>query len=63
MPGDSLYDDAVFVPLDMSLGQYELELAIVDRESFEPVIKLAFEGMTPDGWYPMGKIAVRETVE
>ncbi len=63
MPGDSLYDDAVFVPLDMPLGQYELELAVVDRASFEPVIKLAIDGLNPDGWYRMGKIAVQEIVE
>ncbi|MEO7141881.1 MAG: DUF4832 domain-containing protein [Bryobacteraceae bacterium] len=57
LPGDVIYDDAVFVP-DMPAGDYELELAIVDPVSNAPKVKLAIAGMEPDGWYPLGNIRV-----
>ncbi len=58
LPGDSLYDDAVFLPADLPPGDYELELALVDPRSREPRIRLAVEGRRADGWYPMGPLKV-----
>ena len=60
LPGDVVYDDGVFVPADLAPGEYELAIAIVDPASREPKVKLAIAGMEPDGWYPLGKIEVRE---
>ncbi len=60
LPGDNLYDDAVFLPLDMPTGEYDIQIGIVDRFSYEPKVKLAIEGMEPDGWYQLGKIKVQD---
>lgn len=58
LPGDSLYDDAVFIPADLAPGEYELELALVDPGSREPAILLAVAGRRADGWYTLGSIKV-----
>lgn len=60
LPDDNLYDDAVLIPLDMPAGEYNLQIAIVDRFSFKPKVKLAIEGRDPDGWYTLGKIKVQD---
>jgi hypothetical protein len=59
LPGDNLYNDAVFVPQDMPEGIYQLQIGIVDRQSHQPKVKLAIEGKDPDGWYPLGKIEIK----
>ena len=59
LPGDIVYDDNVFLPLDMPEGKYDLGLAIVSPDSHEPKVKLAISGINKDGWYPMGKIQVK----
>ena len=58
LPGDNLYDDAVFVPIETPPGDYELDLALVDEVTFEPAIQLAIEGRRDDGWYPLGALEV-----
>jgi len=63
LPGDNIYDDAVFLPLDMPEGEYDLDVAILDPRTLKPKVKLAIAGIGPDGWYNMGKITVRETLE
>jgi len=60
LPGDNLYDDAVFVPADMPAGEYEVAVALLDPLTREPKVKLAIAGVAPDGWYPMGKVRVTE---
>ncbi|MFQ6035691.1 MAG: DUF4832 domain-containing protein [Sedimentisphaerales bacterium] len=59
LPGDNIYDDAVSVPSDMPKGQYDLQIAILDRFSDKPKVKLAIVGKQPDGWYTLGKIKVQ----
>ncbi len=59
LPGDILFDDAVFLPLDMPEGDYEFELAKLDPGTLKPKLKLAIEGKDSDGWYKIGKIKVR----
>jgi len=59
LPGDNVYDDAVFVPADMPPGEYDLGLAIIDPDTAEPKVKLAIEGRGEDGWYYLGKITIR----
>jgi len=60
LPGDNLYDDAVFVPLDMPAGEYTLQIGIIDPQSHEPKVKLAIEGMDQDGWYTIGNMKITE---
>ena len=61
LPGDIVHDEKLYIPYDMPLGKYQLEIAIVSPVSYEPRVKLAIEGITDDGWYPMGEIEVKET--
>ena len=60
LPGDIVHDETLFVPLDIPVGKYQLEIAIVSPVSFEPRIKLAISGVNNDGWYPMGDILVKD---
>lgn len=59
LPGDNVYDNAVFIPPDMPAGEYDLQIGIVDRQSHEPKVKLAIEGKNPEGWYSIGKIKIK----
>jgi hypothetical protein len=58
LPGDAVYDDAVFVPGDLAPGQYELSIGIVDPQTRSPKLKLAIAGHDEDGWYTLGTINV-----
>jgi hypothetical protein len=60
LPGDKVYDDAVFIPLDMPAGEYQLQIGIIDRQSHEPRVKLAIEGMDQEGWYTIGRMNIVE---
>jgi len=58
LPGDILYDDAVFVPSNMPSGDYDLQIGIVDPLHAEPAIELAIKGKDQEGWYTLGKINI-----
>ncbi len=58
LPGDAVFDDPIFVPADLPLGEYEVGLAILDPVSLEPGVKLAIEGREADGWYKLGELRV-----
>ena len=58
LPGDVVYEDAVFLPADIKPGIYELQIGILDRLLREPRIQLANEGRTPDGWYTLDKLEI-----
>lgn len=59
LPGDNVYDNAFFIPPDFPLGEYDLQVAIIDPLERKPVIKLAIEGRGNDGWYQLGKIQIK----
>ncbi|MCE5273327.1 DUF4832 domain-containing protein [bacterium] len=63
LPGDIIYDDAVCVPLGLPDGEYDLDIAILDPRTRTPKVRLAIAGRMEDGWYPIGKINVKETVK
>lgn len=63
IPGDVLFEDAVYLPLDIPEGEYFLDLAIVSSNTRKPHVKLAIEGHREDGWYRMGKITVTEAIK
>ncbi len=58
LPGDDIYDSAVFVPPGLPAGNYDLSIAIVDPVSHAPTVKLAIAGIEDNGWYPLGAIRV-----
>ena len=58
MPGDIIYDNALFLPSGMPPGEYEIQVGLLDPVTHEPAVKLAIEGRTADGWYTMGRITV-----
>ena len=62
LPGDIVHDEKLYIPFDMPLGKYQVEIAIVSPVSYEPRVKLAIEGITADGWYPMGEVEVKEVL-
>ncbi|ANH80589.1 hypothetical protein A8C56_05960 [Niabella ginsenosidivorans] len=59
MPGDNLYDNAVYLPYDLPAGNYQLDIGIIEKQTNEPKVKLAIEGRTADGWYRLGSISVK----
>ena len=59
LPGDNIYDDAVFVPWDFPAGNYELDIGIVDIQGHQPKVNLAIKGRDPEGWYSLGPIEIR----
>ena len=61
LPGDSIYEDAVFLPPDLPESEYDIEVGILDRRTLKPKVKLAIAGINPDGWYRIGKITVMES--
>jgi hypothetical protein len=60
LPGDIVYNNSITIPSDMTPGQYDLEVGIVDPESGKPNLKLAIAGIDADGWYSLGSITVRQ---
>jgi hypothetical protein len=60
LPGDNVFDDAVFIPADMPAGEYNIQVGIIDRQSHEPIVKLAIEGIDGEGWYTIGKMDIVE---
>lgn len=58
LPGDVVFDDSVFIPLDFPAGTYDLQVALVDRLKHNPRVQLAIEGNVGDGWYQLGQIIV-----
>jgi len=59
LPGDNLYDDTVSVPTDIPLGEYDLQIALLDVISNQPKVKFAISERQPDGWYSLGRIEAR----
>jgi hypothetical protein len=59
LPGDVIYEDAVFIPREINPGTYELQIGILDPVLSKTRISLAIEGRTPDGWYSLGKLELK----
>ena len=58
LPGDNLYDNGVFIPVNFTPGYYDLQIALVDPSTRKPKIQVAIEGKNKDGWYQLGKIKI-----
>ena len=64
LPGDNLFNSYFFIPPDMPGGEYQVEVAIIDKNTTPrqlplPKVKLAIAGVAPDGWYPLGRVTVK----
>ena len=60
LPGDILYEENLYIPLDAPAGKYRVELAIVSPVTYEPRIQIAIDGKTDDGWYFLGDVEIKE---
>jgi hypothetical protein len=59
LPGDAVFDGPVYIPETLPPGDYRVRVALLDPRTGQPAIKLANEGLQPDGWYEFGGITVR----
>ena len=60
LPGDNIFDDAIFLPADLPTGDYDIQIGIIDPQSHKPKVKLAIEGRDADGWYTLGEIKIKK---
>ncbi len=63
LPGDSLYQGQIDIPVNMPEGIYELDYALVDKNTLEPKVQLAVEGRKNDGWYALGHVEMQHELE
>ena len=59
LPGAFTVAQELDLPADLPAGQYGLELAVVERESGRPAVRLAIGGRAESGWYPLSRVEVR----
>lgn len=53
-------EDTIALPQDIPPGEYEMALAVVESANHPvPVVRLAIQGRTNDGWYPVGRVRVQ----
>ncbi|HSB18181.1 MAG TPA: DUF4832 domain-containing protein [Bryobacteraceae bacterium] len=58
MPGDAVYDGSLYVDHSLKPGTYRVRVAVLDPRTNEPAVRLAIEGLQPDGWYDLGEITL-----
>lgn len=58
LPGDSLVEGDVSIPAGLKPGEYRVRVALLDPRTGKPGVKLAIEGLQPDGWYDVGSVKV-----
>ena len=63
LPGDIFQDSEIFIPADIPLGEYDIQIAMLSQESDEPIIRFAIEGREDDGWYTLGKVEMQDKEE
>ena len=59
LPGDAVFDGTLYVPENLAAGSYDFRVAMLDRRTEQPAIRLAIEGRQDDGWYCMGSLTVK----
>ncbi len=59
LPGDVLFDDALLIPKNVKIGNYKWQVAITDKVTSKPKVKIAIDGIDADGWYPLGEIFIK----
>jgi hypothetical protein len=58
LPGDSVYENTIFVPWELKPGKYRIRVALLDPRTRMPAIRLAIAGRQSDGWYDLGDMTV-----
>jgi len=58
LPGDSVYEDTLYVPETLRQGEYRVRIALIDPRTRQPAIRLAIQPRELDGWYDLGAIIV-----
>src|SRR5579863_7453946 len=53
LPGDAVYEKALYMPDALRPGVYRLRIALLDPRTLSPAIQLAIEGRAADGWYEL----------
>ncbi len=56
LPGDIVDNESISLPADLKEGTYDVQIAITDEQTLQPVVRLSIEGRENDGWYSLGKI-------
>ena len=60
-PGEAIsVTDHVTLPKDLPAGPSRLAVGVIGETSMEPVVRLAIQGRSADGWYPLSRITVDE---
>ena len=59
LPGDQVFDGALYVPETIAPGAHRIRVAILDPRTGRPAIRLAIQGRQSDGWYDLGAIETR----
>ncbi len=52
--------DTIRLPDDLSPGTYKLSIAVVGENDTEPVVQLAVEGRSEDGWHPLSTVTISQ---
>jgi len=60
MPGDTFIEGEIFIPEGVASGDYELQIAMLKKDSDDPAVKFASEGRGPDGWHTLGRVTVQD---
>jgi hypothetical protein len=58
LPGDAVFDGTLYLPETVKPGAHRLRIALLSPRTEKPTIRLAIEGLQPDGWYDLGAINV-----
>jgi hypothetical protein len=56
LPGEFAVDGEFRLPEDLGAGEYSLQIAVVDKDSLDPVIRLANTGRLDSGWYGVSRL-------
>lgn len=59
LPGDAVFDGSIYISDSLKPGTYRLRVALLDPQTEKPAVKLAIDGLQPDGWYDLDSIDVR----
>jgi hypothetical protein len=59
LPGQTYFEQHIVVPDFLEPGVAAVDMAIVDRATHEPRVRLAIEGVLEDGWHPLTHVDVQ----
>jgi hypothetical protein len=59
LPGDQVFDGNIHVPDTLKPGSYPVRIGVLDARTGKPAVKLAIQGLRPDGWYELGTIEIK----